>query len=171
MTITLADQYYLKAFEEYGYSYQEAIENLNYALSYNPGHSGANYLMGRFYMEEFKKYDEAESYLLKALQKDPENIEACKTYIRLLIDIENYQEALRIITYAKGIKGANSANFLHLEALVFEKKRDFKKALELLKEGTLVSTDSSHISFLKGEIERVKEKNQQFKEVNYEFVE
>ncbi|MCG8582088.1 MAG: hypothetical protein MI866_19340 [Bacteroidales bacterium] len=43
---TLADQYFIKALDQYPYSLEEAIENLGYALSQDGEHSGANYLMG-----------------------------------------------------------------------------------------------------------------------------
>ncbi|MEN8119440.1 MAG: hypothetical protein ABFS35_03800 [Bacteroidota bacterium] len=33
MSITLADQYYIKAIDNYPYNLEESIENLNYALS------------------------------------------------------------------------------------------------------------------------------------------
>ena len=63
MALTLADQYYIKALAGYGYDLEEVVENLNYALSYDHEHSGANYLMGKVYMEQFQKFDLAQAYL------------------------------------------------------------------------------------------------------------
>ncbi len=52
MGISFADQYYLKAWDNYNYDIAEVIENLNYALSYKSDHSNANCLMGRVYSEQ-----------------------------------------------------------------------------------------------------------------------
>ena len=85
MAITLADQYYLKAVNEYGYDIEVSIENLNYALSYDPEHVGANCLMGQLYVEYFEDYEKAEAYFQAALSSNPQHITTCKQYCNLLI--------------------------------------------------------------------------------------
>lgn len=38
MAFNLADQYFVKALGMYDYDLEEVVENLNYALSYDPEH-------------------------------------------------------------------------------------------------------------------------------------
>lgn len=90
MAISLADQYYLKALDEYPYNLEDAIENLNYALSYDSEHSGANYLMGKMYMEQFQNFELAEEYFTDAMSSNPNNIKACESLGRLFITTRKY---------------------------------------------------------------------------------
>ncbi|NRA11714.1 MAG: hypothetical protein HRT57_07155 [Crocinitomicaceae bacterium] len=45
---TLATQYYLKAKDNYPYDLPEAMESLEYAMSYNNEHAETHCLMGMF---------------------------------------------------------------------------------------------------------------------------
>ncbi len=169
MALTLADQYYLKALDDYDYDLEVVVENLGYALGYDSEHAGANHLMGKLYMEKFRKFDLAEEYFIASLASEPSNVDACESYSRLLIRTGKFPEALKLIRYASGLSGAVISKFLQLEALVHELQKDFGKAKELLQAAVLESYDSHYIYFLNQEIDRVEKKMCLSGEVNYDF--
>ena len=104
MNTALADQYYIKALDEYPYSLKEAIENLNYALSYDTEHAGANHLMGKLYSEHFEDAEKAEYYFQIALANDPENKSLCLDYALILITSKEFEKAGKMLDYAKKLK-------------------------------------------------------------------
>ncbi|MCV9385944.1 tetratricopeptide repeat protein [Reichenbachiella ulvae] len=167
MSITLADQYYLKALDDYDYNFTEVLENLNYALSYDAEHAGANYLMGRVYMEQFQKFDIAESYFQLAMAADPENIQTCESLAWLMIRTKRFDDALRLIAYAVGLKGVIFPEWLRLKALIFELRKDYQLAKTLLHEAISESYDSNYIEFLEGELERIEKKERLLSHVQY----
>lgn len=171
MALTLADQYYIKALEGYDYDLGEVVENLNYALSYDQEHAGANYLMGKLYMEQFQKFDLAKEYLEASMACDPESINTCEHLSWLLIRTGKFKEALKLIQYAIGLEGAIKSEFIRLQALVHELQKDYFRSKDLLKMAIEESYDSSYISFLENEISRVKKKIKRMPKVNYHFVE
>lgn len=170
MAITLADQYYLRALEDYEYNLEDAVENLNYALSYNDEHSGANHLMGKLYMEQFQKYELAEEYFELAMASDPCNLNTCESFIWLMIKTQKFKEALKLIKYTYTLKGVNVSMFLRTEALVYEQIKEFDKAKKLLKISMEESYDSNYIVFLKDELKRVKSKKRKRKKKNLEVL-
>lgn len=133
-------------------------ESLNYALSYDPEHAGANYLMGKLYMEQFQEFDLAEEYFVASIASDPENIMTCESYTWLMIRTKRYKEALKLIKYTSELKGVLTPEIIRMEALVFELLRNFIKSKELLQEAIQESYDSSYIEFLEDELLRVKKK-------------
>lgn len=171
MALTLADQYYIKALEGYDYDLEEVVENLNYALSYDQDHSGANYLMGKLYMEQFQKFDLAKEYLEASMAYDPENLNTCESLSWLLIRTRKFKEALKLIKYALGLEGAIKPEFIRLQALVHELQKDYYRAKDLLNVAIEESYDSSYISFLESEISRVKKKIKRMPKIKYHYVE
>ena len=167
MSVTLADQYYLKALDDYDYNYTEVMENLNYALSYDPDHAGANYLMGKLYMEQFQQFDVAEEYLISAMSTDPENLQTCESFAWLMIKTKRLDEALKLIDYALGLKGAFLAELLRLKALSYELKKDYNMSKIVLLEAIAESYDSRYIDFLEDEISRVEKKQRMLNHISY----
>ncbi len=170
MALTLADQYYLKALEGYGYDLEEVVESLNYALSYDENHTGANYLMGKLYMEQFQQFDVAREYLEASMATDPKNINTCESLSWLLIRTRKFKEALRLIQYALGLSGVIRPEFLRLQALVYELQKDYHRSRELLYMAIEESYDSSYLSFLEEEVARVEQKMRRMPKVNYHLV-
>lgn len=167
MSITLADQYYLKALDDYDYSFTEVLENLNYALSYDADHAGANYLMGKLYMEQFQQFDLAEEYLVSAMSSDPENIKTCESFVWLMIKTHRYKDALKLINYTLDLKGALLPELLRLKALTFELMKEYDKAKNVLNEAIAESYDSRYIDFLEDEKNRVNRKQEMNHKVSY----
>jgi Tfp pilus assembly protein PilF len=170
MALTLADQYYLKALDGYDYNLDEVIENLNYALSYDQEHAGANYLMGKFYMEQMHQFDLAKEYFEASMVCDPTKSDTCQSFSWLLIRTRQFSEALKLIRYAYGLPGAMMPDFLRLEALVHELQKDYSGAVELLNEAIDESYDDSYVVFLEAELARVEKKMRRMPKVTYHFV-
>lgn len=170
MSLTLADHYYLKAVGDYPWGLQEVVENLGYALSYDAEHVGANYLMGRLYMEQFQDYNEAESYFVAAISIEPGHLKTCEYYIKLLIRLQRFAEAKRLIEFTLSRKGVAKAGILRLQALLYEHQRNYPKSLECLKNAVLEAFSYQHINFLNEEIKRVEDKQAMVHSWNYKLV-
>ena len=136
---TLANTYYLKALDNYPFDLTEFLEAINYALSYDENSADANYLMGRFCMEQLYKYDEAKHHFEIALSNDINHLQTYYYFIRWSIDTGNLKRAKNLITYASTIEGASQANLLHRLATVFEKGGKYKKAKKLIKKAIKTS--------------------------------
>jgi len=169
MAFNLADQYFVKALEVYDYDLEEVITNLNYALSYDPDHSGANELMGRTYLDQFKQFDKARVYLEESVASDMTNLQACESLTRLFIRIGEYAAALRLIDYSITIPGARHDKWIRWKSLVFERKKEYKKSLEFLLLAKDECVSSNYTSFLNDEIRRVKNKLRDSQIVKYTF--
>ncbi len=169
MAFNLADQYYVKALEVYDYDLEEVIINLNYALSYDPDHSGANELMGRIYMDQFRQFDKARIYLEEAIASDMNNIRACESLAQLFICIRKFPAALKLIDYSITISGARRDQWLRLKSLVFEMKKEYSQTLAILEQAKEECVCSDYTSFLNDEIRRVKNKLRDSQIVKYTF--
>ncbi len=160
---SIADQYYIKAIDQYPYSLDEAMENLNYALSYNPEHEGANYLMGKLCVEQFQNYAEAEKYYQLTLAVNPHNQLACLDYALLLIYLEEFEKAEKGIDYVKKQKGANLFSIYRLKGLIAEYKKEYSKAIKLYEKAFLNAYENEDIDYINGEIRRIKDKQKLLK--------
>jgi tetratricopeptide (TPR) repeat protein len=158
MAITMADQYYIKALDYYPFNLEEAVENLNYALSYDGEHAGANCLMGRLYGEYFKDYAKAEAYFQAALSCDPAHAESCEHYSRLLLGLRSFAKAQKLLAYAVGLAGANLPRLLQLQALIQENQQHFAKAKELLQKAVLETFEEEWMQVLESDLARVEKK-------------
>lgn len=169
MTLNLANQYYLKASENFEFNLEEAIEHLNYALSYDQEHAGANYLMGRVHEEHFLNFREAEECYIKSLAADEESLLTCESYAGLLIRLQRHEEALKLLGYAMRLPGARTSVFRALEALVYEQRQEFEKAKQVLRQAKLESYSSENLQFLKEEMERIEEKERLASSVHFVY--
>lgn len=154
----MADQYYIKAVDYYPYNLEEAVENLNYALSYDGEHAGANCLMGRLYGEYFKDYDQAERYFQTALACDPAHADSYEHYGRLLLKVRALGKAQKLLEYAFKVPGANRASLLQVKALLRENQQKFAEARELLKEAMLETFEEDFMLSLESDLARVEKK-------------
>lgn len=168
MAISLADQYYLKALDDYDYNFNEVTENLNYALSYDHEHVGANYLMGKLYLEQFEQYDVAESYFQTAMSLDPKNLKTCNSLVWLFIKTRRFDEAHKLINYASGINGALLPELLRMKALAYELNKDYEQSKQILREAIVESYDTSYIDFLEEELLRIEKKQRLLSRVCYQ---
>jgi tetratricopeptide (TPR) repeat protein len=170
MSVSLADIYFMKALDEYPYALEITVENLNYALSYDPDHVSANCLMGRLYMEQLTDYKMAEYYLQKALSIDPQNAETYIYYVQLCLMVNDLDKAGNIIDFAKNLEDIDRVNILYFEGLLYELRKEFLKAIHFLEKALLESYYDEGREIIKKAIERNQEKLDSLNPFNYVLV-
>jgi tetratricopeptide (TPR) repeat protein len=160
MAITLADQYYIKAMDEYPYNLEESIENLNYALSYNSEHTGALYLMGCLYMEYLDELNKAEEYFELALSINPLNYKVNCKYAELMITFRDYHKAEKLIQFTHSIRGRDIATVLRVESYLYEHKGLYIEAIRLLEKAKLNTNKYEYIEDINDDLMRVQSKKE-----------
>ncbi len=156
--MTLANNYIFKALDAYPYDLEEAIEALNYALSYDENNVEALCLMGRIYAENLKDYETAKQVFTDALQVNVKAFSVYPHYINVLLWNEDFNEVEKFIEFALTIKGSNKGNLYLKKAILFEIKGEYKKALEFIKLAKM-NTYNSDFMYTINEVKyRIKEK-------------
>jgi len=155
---TIADKYYITALDYYPYELGTSLENLNYALSSDSMHSGANHLMGLLHMEYIKDFHKAERYLQKALAGDPENLNVCYSLAELFIKIRDFEKADKLISYTNKIRGADMGKLNTLKALKYEYRKMYQESIEYLYKALDEVYDDDFSEYLNNIIRRVEEK-------------
>lgn len=154
----LTHTYYLKALDEYPYNLADFLEAINYALAYDENNADANYLMGRFYMEQLRKYDLARDHFETALASDINHIQTYYYFIRWAIDVGDFELATKLIQYAKTIQGVSKPDLLHRKGTIYEKMGQFKKAQKCYTKALKQTIFDNDVQFFKREKARVKNK-------------
>ena len=130
MSLTLADQYFLKASDHYAYDMEQTVESLNYALSYDEMHPAANCLMGRLLMEKLKRFSEAIHCFERAMVEDPNYVDTYKFYSLLLIWMGKLDKANRIIEIGFTKTGMPKLVMIKRKATVLEAQGKIKEAIK-----------------------------------------
>lgn len=159
MSLSIADQYYLKARDEYRYNQEAFLENITYALGYDAEHAGANYLMGLMYWEYFGEFERAEEYFQQVLANDPKHLGSCRAYSQLLIEWGKFEKAEKLIRYSYTLAGVNKGIMLSKEGLLLEFQKKYKEAIKVYKLALKESYSQGVTDYLNGIIERVKKKH------------
>jgi len=150
--------YYLKALGNYPYNLPEAIENLNYALSYDDTCANSHCLMGKLYMEQLLNYEMAQYHFEQALCTDLHHIDTYYNFIWLSIKLEEYKQAKKLLRFARQIKGIYKPALLYAKANMHEKRGKFNAAKTVLKKAIYLSTYNSECKFFRDELGRIKRK-------------
>ena len=158
MSLSLADIYYIKAMDEYPYALEFTVENLNYALSYDPEHAAANCLMGRLYLEQLKDLEMAEQFLETSIAIDPDYAEAYVYYILLSFAANDLGKARKLVDYSKKLTTINKSRIAFLEALLLEKERKYHEAIKFMELALIECNVDEKRLEIKNAIERVEEK-------------
>ncbi|PWN66884.1 hypothetical protein C1631_019390 [Chryseobacterium phosphatilyticum] len=132
MTLT-KNKYYFEALDYFPHNLSECMDALNYALSYEPEDADSLCLMGRVYTEIVRDYEAAKNYFEAAMQSNIANINTPRYYIECLMNNEDYHEAEKLIAFALKMKGIDKADILYCNALLYERKEEYNKAIEHLK--------------------------------------
>lgn len=158
MDITQADQYYLKAKMSFPWEMENALESLNYALSYDDEHAPANCLLGQVFMFYLKDYTKAEQCFVHALQSNLSYPDTYKYFALLKIWNADIKGALKLIDYAMKLKAMDKSFLLTIKALGYECRGQFKLAKSILKQAKSMSIQCEVIQWIDSQEKRVKEK-------------
>ena len=152
------NNYLIKALEAYPYDLEEAIESLNYALSYEPKNTMALYLMGRVYSEVYQDYHLAIQYFEAALEEDIHFIKVYSDYLMTLIHNEDYKKATNFIDYALTVKGVDKGMLFARKVLVYECQKKYVLALKAIKKAKRYTYNDDFMNYLNEFKARIKKK-------------
>jgi tetratricopeptide (TPR) repeat protein len=158
MSITIGENYLLKAKEAYPYAIEECVESLNYALSYDDESAEAWLLHGKVMLYFIKDYSSAEESLMQALSLDPQKSESYIEFIWLRINEGRYEDAQRILYQALKIVKTNVGEFYRLQSLLLEYEESYEDAIESLEIALEKTYNCGYQCFLEDEIKRIKNK-------------
>lgn len=150
--------YLFKALDAYPYDLEEAIEALNYALSYDDKNAKALCLMGKVYTEQLGEYEAAKECYAQAMASNMEMPYIYPDYIRTLIMNEDYEEAQKLLDFAMALKAADKAALYFYQGLLNEVQREYKKAINAYKQAIKHGLNNEFIRRIEEEIGRVKGK-------------
>lgn len=157
--VTKNNNYVFKALDAYPYELENCVEALNYALSYNENDEMALSLMGRVYAEILTNFEEGIICYKLVLAENINNLEVQPHYINALLWNENYKEAEEFIKYALTVKGSDKAMLYLKKANLYEHKKEYSKAIDVLKLAHINAFNNEFIEYLKSEKERIKTKS------------
>lgn len=155
---TIGSKYYIKAKEAYPYDLEEAVESLDYALSYDDEHAGTHCLYGRYYAEQEYNPQAAFYHFERALVLDINYIETYYYYTVTLVQYAEYERAKKLIAHALKVPGICLGCMYGHKATMLEKQGKFNKAIQALEDGILHSLHNNEIEHLKSTIKRIKDK-------------
>ena len=164
MSITTADQYYLKALDNYPYELEEAIENVQYSLSSDQEHAGANCLMGQICIYYLDNANMAEYYFEQALVCEIEYKATYYHFSFMLIQQGKLEKAERLLQFALTIEGISVSLIYHRMAILLEKRKQFKLAKRFIKNAVSESVIDDEINFYNNELIRIKSKHKKKKQ-------
>ena len=150
------NQYLIKALDNYPYNLEEAVESLNYALSYEPKNPHALCLMGRIEEEIYKNYEVAISYYQEALEEDVNAFFVYPHYLFALILNEDYAQAHKLIEFALTVKASDKAVIYARKVYLLECERKYIEALEVIKIAKMHTYNDSFINYLDEFKKRIK---------------
>ena len=152
------NQYLIKALDNYPYNLEEAVESLNYALSYEPKNPHGLCLMGRIEADTYSNYDAAIGYYQEALEEDVNAFFVYPHYLFALIWNEDYAKAHTLIEFALTVKGSDKAVIYARKVYALECERKYKEALEVIKIAKECTYNEGYMSYLNDEKKRIKSK-------------
>jgi tetratricopeptide (TPR) repeat protein len=153
-----ADTYYLKALDAYPYRMEDAIESLSYGLAYNNEHPALLCLMGKICMDELRQYTRSEQYFNAALCADLNYTETYEPYIRLLLRLEEFEKAGRLIEQALKVPGIDKYGIFYWQMALFEIQEKYEEALNALDTCRKHCYNKYCSEFLDAEADRIKKK-------------
>jgi len=155
---TLVNNYIFKALDAYPYDLEEAMEALNYALSYDEKNVIALTLLGRIYAEALKDFEKSKTCFEEALTEYITAFGVYPHYINVLLWNEDTKEAEKLIDFGLTVKGSNKALLYVKKANLFEQLKRYKAALKQLKKAKKHSYNNEFICIINAEKERIKGK-------------
>jgi len=153
--------YLIKAIDAYPYNLPEAVEALNYALSYDGENVFALQLMAKIYAEQLKDYHNAMIYFEAAMQADMSQPSLYPDYINIAIKVADYLNAQKLIEFALTLRGTNKALIYSLQAYLYESLFKYKKAIKAIKKAKKFAFDQHTTNCLIDAEKRIEDKMSQ----------
>ena len=158
MAIDTQEALYLQALDNYPFDIEQCMEKLQYAISGGTDHAGVHYLLGRIYAEQSGDYQKAMFHYKMALSIDHRFVRTYYYYVDLLINLEAFDEALKVLQIGQKIPGIDKAYMGFLEGILYEKYEMFESAKECYKNAKKAALNNYFRSEMDEQIKRVKNK-------------
>ncbi len=165
MATQLAESYYLKALENYPWELSEALEQLQYALSYNNQHPAANCLMGQLQMEYLKNPTEAEYYFEQALVFDAHFTCAYEHLVKLYISQNRLRKAERVLYFMQKLPMVKQTFLFAGISTILEKRGALKLAKQNMQMALACAENQDELTFFQEEVNRLKVKTKTLKKL------
>lgn len=158
MGINTYEVMYIQARDNYPFNIDECIEKLQYVIAADDEHAGAHCLMGRIYEEQLEDNSQAKYYYQMTLYLDKEYAPVYSHYAALLINLDELDEALKVIERGMNIKGTDLPTLLYLKGVLYEKYEMYNTALDLYNEAKKACLNNYFMHNMDDQIKRIKEK-------------
>lgn len=158
MSITIGENYLLKAKDAYNYDMETCVEALNYAMSYDEENAEVWLLHGKVMLYYIKDYSSAEESFLQALSVEPAHSETFIEFIWLRINEARFKEAQQLLYKALHVVKKDFAQLYRLQAVLLEYEENYSQALESLDLALDKTYNCSYQCFLEEEVKRLKNK-------------
>ena len=163
MGINSYEVMYIQAKDNYPYDVHECIEKLQYVIAADDEHAGAHCLMGQIYNEQLDDFEQAEYYYRMTLYLDKNYTPVYYQYAKLLIELDRFEEALKIIDIGLKVSGIDAANLIYLKGILYEKFEMYTTAKEYFTEAKKKCFNNTFMEAMDESIKRVKDKEKLFK--------
>ena len=163
MSISLNEQYYLKALDHYPDNLEFTVENLQYAISYDPDHAQSWCLMGEIYMYYLKDYPKAKECFQKSLASDLGYPDHYKYLSILHIWLGEYDSAKKVLRFALKRKEVSRESIFRIWSTLHEYQGNYKLARTFLKKAKMYSQNKKCLENIEGDLKRVKSKLKEMK--------
>jgi tetratricopeptide (TPR) repeat protein len=165
MGINTYEVMYIQARDNYPYNVDECIEKLQYVIAADEEHAGAHCLMGQIYEEQLEDFNQAEFYYRMTLYLNKDYVSVYRLYAHMLIKLNRFEEALKIIDLAFKVPGIDGANMLYLKGLMYEKYEMYASAVDCYTEAKKASLTTYYLEAMDSHIKRVKDKKAMEKKI------
>lgn len=163
MNLELNVQYYLKAMDYYPFNLEFTIENLQYALSYDPDHAQSLCLLGEIYMYNLKEYSKAKECFERSIAGNLDYPDHYKHLSILHMWLGEFDSAEKIIDFALKRKGMSQEFFFRLKGQLFEYQGRYRMAKHFLKKAKEISQHKKCLDAIQLDLKRVKAKQNKLK--------
>ncbi|MEO7145666.1 MAG: tetratricopeptide repeat protein, partial [Bryobacteraceae bacterium] len=126
-------------------NYKKAVEHFQNALTQDPTYSQAALYLGRTYNSLFDEAS-AEKYFRRAIEIDPDYIEARVSFAGMLLDTGDVDEAIRQLNVATQ-RQPNDAMALYLQAQAYRMKQLYPQAIDSARQAIRLTPNNGEAHF------------------------
>jgi tetratricopeptide (TPR) repeat protein len=126
-------------------NYRKAVEELEQALAVDPQFSQAALYLGRAYNALFDE-KQAATYMRKAVQIDPDYLEAHASFAGVLLDQGDLDEALRQLNVVR-LRDPGNATMWYLLSQVYCRKASYSEAIEAAQKAIQLTPGNAEAHF------------------------
>ncbi len=126
-------------------NYQKAVEALEAALQIDPQFSAADLYLGRAYNALFKEQEAGKAFQ-RAIEIDPDYLEAHASYAGFLLDTGDLDEALRQLNVVR-LRDSNNAMMWYLLSQVYCRKAAYPQAIDAARKAIALTPKNAEAHF------------------------